>query len=360
MCGVVPLLFVSQSIHWLGLFLDIVFFPRFRDVDVKEPVFLIGIPRSGTTLLQRVLAKDTDSFAGVTLWKEALAPSIVEWKIWSTLGKLDRLAGGPGHALLRVVDRYLFRDISRVHPAGLFLDEEDELLLCPIFSTIALIYPFPFTDDLLKFSRFDKDVPTIEKARIMRFYKSCIQRHLYVQGPDKHYLAKNTLSTTKIEAIRNTFPDAKIICNVRSPYDAVPSMMSLAKFYWKQFDNGGDAIAFRDIIMDIAYEMYTYPIKVMPDWPKDQYAFVLYEDLKPDMPRIVADIYARFNFELTPAFAAVLAREQEGSNGYESKHRYSMEEYGLTSELVFDSFGDVFEHFGFRTDHDSWGIANSS
>ncbi len=351
--GTIPLLFVSQLIHWVGLLLDEVLFPGFRDVCVKEPVFLVGISRSGTTLTQRVLAKDTDNFTGVTLWEETFAPSIIEWKFWTALGKLDKLLWGPGHALLRVIDRYFFRAISKIHPAGLFLHEEDELLLLPIFATIALIYPFPFTEDLLRLFRFDMEVSEAEQERIMRFYRSCIQRHLYVHGPEKHYLAKNTLSTTKIRAIRKMFPDAKIICNVRCPYDAVPSTMSLAAFYWRQFDNGTDPITFRNLVMDAVYDMYVHPIETLPDWPEDQYIFVRYEDLKPDMPTSIAGIYERFQFELTDKFAAILARKQEESKTFESKHTYSMGEYALAPELICDYFGRVFEYFNFRTDYDS-------
>ena len=46
-------------------------------------------------------------------------------------------------------------------------------------------------DEMNRFSRFDTDVSPEHRKKIMRFYKKCVQRHLYVFGPEKHFLSKN-------------------------------------------------------------------------------------------------------------------------------------------------------------------------
>lgn len=352
MPGTILVLFLSQLIHWVGFFLDELLFPGYRNIEVKDPLFIVGVPRSGTTLFQRALAKDTAHFTGFTLWEMALAPSIIEWKFWTAVGKLDKLLGSLGHKLLRRLDRRIFRELSKMHPTSLFVHEEDELLLLPLFATVALMFPFPFPEDLLSFLRFDADLSADEQDRIMGFYKSCIQRHIYVHGRDKQYMAKNNLSATKLKSIRRVFPDARVICIVRSPYNTVPSIMSLATFYWKQFDNAGDVVELRDLLMTIAHHMYTHPMEVLPDWPEDVCAFVRYEDLKRDMPKTVANLYERLNLELDPAFAARLEEEHNRSKDFKSKHVYSMEEYSLTPEMILDSFGDVFEYFAFPTNYE--------
>ena len=45
-----PILFFGQLIHWVGFLLDEIFFRGYRKVAINDPVFIVGIPRSGTTL----------------------------------------------------------------------------------------------------------------------------------------------------------------------------------------------------------------------------------------------------------------------------------------------------------------------
>jgi len=65
----VPAMALGQLMHWLGFLLDDIFFRGYRTIDIKKPVFIVGIPRSGTTLFQRVLARDIDNFTGYDLWE---------------------------------------------------------------------------------------------------------------------------------------------------------------------------------------------------------------------------------------------------------------------------------------------------
>lgn len=47
-----------QLINWFFFLLDDILFAGYRSVEVKEPVFIVGVPRSGSTHLLRVLARD--------------------------------------------------------------------------------------------------------------------------------------------------------------------------------------------------------------------------------------------------------------------------------------------------------------
>ena len=47
----------------IGRALDHVFFPAFRRQEIRRPVFIIAPPRSGTTFLQKLLARNREVFA---------------------------------------------------------------------------------------------------------------------------------------------------------------------------------------------------------------------------------------------------------------------------------------------------------
>ena len=80
-----PVFVVSQ----LTLALDHLFFPGFRDVQVKRPLFIVGQPRTGTTYLYRTLARDTGCFTCFR-FIDFLFPSIVLMRCAGFVAALDR------------------------------------------------------------------------------------------------------------------------------------------------------------------------------------------------------------------------------------------------------------------------------
>jgi hypothetical protein len=55
LCFAVP---VVSSFHAICFFLDAILFPGLRKVQVREPVFMVGHARSGTTLTHRLMSRD--------------------------------------------------------------------------------------------------------------------------------------------------------------------------------------------------------------------------------------------------------------------------------------------------------------
>ena len=349
MCIYIPLLLFEQTLHRIGFLLDEIFFRGYRKIEIKEPVFVLGIPRSGTTFLHRVLARDTERFTTFKLWELVYAPSITQRKFWMAVGAVDRALGGRGRRWVEALEERAFKRWREIHRISLFQPEEDEWVLMHVFSCVFLLWPFPFPEELWYLVRFDVDTPPADKERIMAFYKSCVQRHLYVHGADKRFLSKNPAFSPKVDALNQWFPDAKAVCCVRTPYDAVPSLMSLMAAVWDFLDNDRQGEVLRDMVVDVADHWYRHPMNRLPKWPEDRHAFVTYDTLVGDPKQTVADLYDRFGIEVSPAYHACLQREQERARAYTSKHTYSLDQYDLTPEGILDDFRDVFEHFGFST-----------
>jgi hypothetical protein len=351
MCALFPLLFFGQIIHWIGFLLDDVFFRGYRKVEIKDPIFIVGIPRSGTTLLHRVMAEDRDSFTSMKLWEMLIAPSITERKFWVGLSRVDRFFGGHGRRMLVAVDRRLFNRLREIHRMSLFDYDEDELVLVPIFSTVYLFFPFPFRDALWWLIRFDEETPQANKERVMRFYKSCVQRHLYYHGQEKRFLSKNPAFSSKIDAIRTHFPGARVVCNMRSPYETIPSLLSALYVAWDMFDNDLQGDVYRDHILELAGHWYRHPMNRSQEWPDNRFVFLTYDVLRQDLKAAVVDLYSRLGFQIGPSFAERLQMEHERAQAYKSRHQYSLEQYGLMPANILNDFGDIFRRFGFETDY---------
>ena len=341
-----PAFLIGQAVTWSCFLLDEIFFRGYRKVDVREPVFIVGVPRSGTTFLHRLLARDEGctSMAG---WEILYAPSIVQRKFWRAVGALDRRLGGPLRRGFERLERRLFADFDKFHKLSLFEPEEDDGILLNVFASIFVGFAFPFPEELRPFAQFDTEVPAARRARIMGFYRRMVQKHLYVHGPDKRFLSKNPAFSPKVETLREVFPDAKVICTVRSPAEMLPSFINLMSAIWGVFGDPPEPYPYKEFHLEMAGHWYRYPVARLDTWPASSQSVVVYDSLVADPEATVKGLYARFGFALSETYAATLARERARAKTYRSAHEYSLEQFGLTRERVMTDYRDIFERFGF-------------
>jgi hypothetical protein len=105
-------------------------------------------------------------------------------------------------------------------------------------------------------------------------------------------------------------------------------------------------------VLDMARHWYSYPLERLQRAHPDSYTVVNFDDLVGDPEGTVGDIYQRFGFDISPAFAQVLREEAEKARNYQSQHKYSLERMGLTRERIIAEYEGVFDRFGFDTRED--------
>jgi hypothetical protein len=344
-----PAYFLLELVTWLGFLVDEVFFRGYRDVEIKQPVYIVGNPRSGTTFLQRLLARDERTFNSMRTWEIVLAPSVTMRKVFWSLSRLDRCLGSPLHRLLGMLEESWQED-NVVHRIALRAPEEDEYLLIHIFSTLKIWLYAAMVDEAARYTYFDNQMPEKEKERIMTFYKRCVQRHLYAHGErDKHYLAKNPHFSSMVDALYSDFPDAKIIYLARNPLDMIPSYISLKENEWQLLGSPVEKYGSREYVLDMAEHWYTYPLERLKRAPEDSYIVVDFNDLVSNARQTVREVYDRLGLELSPAFDEILRQAAESARDHESEHEYSLREMGLTQRQIVTRYRHVFEQFDFDT-----------
>jgi len=336
-----------ELVTWLGFLLDEIFFRAYREVQIKEPVYIIGNPRSGTTFLQRLLARDEATFVSMRMWEMILAPSITMRKVFWALSALDDRLGRPLAKLLGMLEEGWQED-NVVHRIALRAPEEDEYLLIHIFSTLKIWLYVAMLDEAEPYTYFDSQMPEEEKERIMTFYTRCLQRHLYAHGErEKHYLAKNPHFSPMVETLYKFYPDVRIIYLARNPMDMIPSYVSLKEDEWQLLGNPVEAYGSRDYILDMAKHWYTYPLRRLDRAPQNSAIVVNFNDMVKDARGVVTEIYDRFGLQLTPEFDEILRQATEKARNHESEHEYSLEEIDLTREQIVSEYREIFERFRF-------------
>ncbi len=220
-----PLFMALQVLHWLGFLVDELLFRGYRQTPVRRPLFITGIPRSGTTFLHRTLARDEAQFTTFRTWEAIFAPSVAERRLYRGLARVDRLLGSPLRRLIDTLTRRLTGRLAHIHEVGLQAPEEDYLALLPVAGAFILALAFPASRDLWQLGRLD-ELPEKHRRVLLDFYTACLKKHLYVAGPGRRLLSKNAAFGAWVPELAERFPDARFLVCVRDPVAGLRSQLS--------------------------------------------------------------------------------------------------------------------------------------
>ncbi len=341
-----PAYFITLVFNWIGLLLDEVLFWRYRRQPVDRPLFIVGPPRTGSTLLQRLLA-NSEKFSSLKTWEILFAPSITQKFFWRGVGGLDRLLGRPVARTILAFEGWAFRDFNRMHKVGLFEPEEDAPILHNIFATGFAALVLPFRADVLPLVFFDEHMPEANQIRIMAFYRRCVQRHLFVFGRQKRFLSKNPSFSFKIDAVRRTFPDARFVCLVRNPLQTVPSTFSFLSYFYDVFCSRLEDSPSQAFIHELLAAWYRIPTQRLQSLPEDQQMVLRYEDLVADPGAVALGCMERLGYELSDVIRSRLADESRKSRSFKSGHAYDYDDVALSPARIAADYADIMETFGY-------------
>lgn len=338
----IPLFLIVQGVHWLGFLLDALFIRRDREIQIREPLFVLGVPRSGTTNLHQVLARDS-KFTTFSSWECLFALSVTQRLFWRALGRLDARLGGWGARLVSWVERRAFASLDDIHAMGLKTPEEDYFALNPVLSCFILALPFPGSEHLWRMGSFDRDMPADEGELILDFYHRCLQKHLYVHGPDKRLLSKNAAFAPLAISLAQRFPDARFLICLRDPLETLPSQLSAIAPGLRLFGVPADSRVIRDRFIDQLGFYYENLDRLARAHPNRCFSASL-PAIRSRLAEVLAQAYDRLGLPLSEDFRRQLEAETAGARGYRSGHRYSLEQFGLDTETLSARFSAARAH----------------
>lgn len=335
-----PVLGLAIGLHWLGFLLDEIFFRGYRRVAIRAPLFVLGVPRSGTTNLHQVLARDAQ-FTTFRTWESLFALSVSARKFWLALAGVDRRLGGHLARLMAWLESRAFASMDDVHPMTLDSPEEDYFALLPLLSCFILVLPFPFARHLWDIGQFDRRVPAWERAAILDFYHSCLQRHLYVHGPEKRLLSKNAAFAPLAGSLLRRFPDARFLVCLREPQRTLPSQLSSIGPGLAFFGTPPDNAWIRDQFIDQLRFYYLNLASQLGGLPPERCVWLSIQDLRKDLRAALAQAYRQLGLPLSEAFDSLLITAAEDSRRYRSSHQYQLADFGLDAGQITQAFAAV-------------------
>jgi hypothetical protein len=331
---------------FIGRILDHILYPGFRRQKIHKPVFIIAPPRSGTTFLQKLLAKNRSTFAPVLMY-QTIFPSITIQKFIHSVAAASRQKGGLLFDISSWIERHCFGGWDGMHKMRFAEPEEDDGFFVYTFVTEAIYLLFPYVRALWG-AGFADDLPPRQRRRLMRYYRSCLQRHLYLNGPDKILLSKATQLSGSIESIRAEFPDARIINILRNPVESIPSHISVFYTVWNWVDptikkTGRESLEYAELAAAWFLHLEKNDITAR----SESYLRIFYTDLVRRPETVCRSIYCHFDIPLTPRTERQIQVEARRALDYKSSHRYTLKEYGLTKTWVMKELGGIMKRYQF-------------
>ncbi len=344
----VPLIASVNAVCWL---LDPILFPGLRRTEIVEPVFVIGHGRSGTTHLHDLLYRDQERFSCFMMW-ELFWPSLLPKKLIRGFGRLDaRWFGGlfERRAQARSDARYSkTRDAH--HQAADYPEEDDGILT---YSCASGSWSLRVPDLSIVSVHYLDEWPERRRRRLMRFYRECIRRQLYLNGPQKIHLSKNPTFTGRVESLIEYFPDARFVVPYRNPLETIPSLLALMRGFWtlRGVDEETMQRGFAQLY-EQSIHSYTYPEDVLARHPGVPVSRIDYRSLVTRPRATVEKLYADFGYEVEPSFRAALEEAEARVGHHETKHQYSLEAYGLSEAEIRERLAPLFARFGWASSPD--------
>jgi hypothetical protein len=348
--GFASLLFPVRISVGLARMVDNVLFSSYREQKIKQPLYIIGNPRSGTTFLHQLLSLDRKRFTAFRLWHTIL-PAVSLYKLLTNVvGPLDQRVGAPLRRFLAAIERLSFEGWDSMHPTGLSRHEEPEMVWISAGITPSAHFMFPFIEEMSYLHSLES-IDERSREEAVRFYVESIQRHLYANGPKKTFLNKEVFFTGRMAALATEMPDARFVHLVRHPYEVIPSFLNMFSLPWRFHHpeiekTSPEHRRFAQIVMEYYRKMLALQCEV----PPERFMTIRYDDLVEDPLGTVELIYDHFGMRMAKDVRARIIRAVGEPRGEQSESRHTLEEFGLTRDEVYEQLRDVFEAYGFERD----------
>ncbi len=307
--------------------------PEINDIEIKKPVFIAGLQRTGTTMLQRLLASDSDTFRHLPSW-EALNPAQrCDLKIKD--GREPRIALTETAAKALA---FIAPDFYAVHPVDAEGPEEDCILM-----NYALLSVVPeATQRVPSFSSWLDDQDQFEAYR---FHKRML-KYLLWQKNGMRWILKTPDHMLHLDALFAVYPDAKIIQTHRDPLKTTSSFCSMISHAYGVFSDQVDVVEIGKHWSEKALKMVNKTNAARKLKP-DAFIDVYYKDLIKDPISEINRIYKFIDIPLTE-------KAERGMNEWINKnpqnrygtHSYSIDSFGMSEadiDILFSSYISKFK-----------------
>ena len=301
-------------------------------VDIKA--VLTGLPRTGSTMLHRMLASAPELTS--VKWYEA--------QNYTPLENEDYNDPSPRKDIAKDILDFMLKKIPElmsIHPMDIEQADEEVIILGQLFSSSMLesTYFVPnYANWLTKQNPGKSYSDLIEILQSLQWQDS--------SRKNKSWILKTPGHLMSLGAVVKYFPMAKIIMTHRDPVSTVPSYCSMESALYKMNTDAISDFEIGNYWLDRLSEWLNNFIEVRNSIPDDRFIDINYSDLVEAPEKIGAQVLKSIHVNddiLTKEMMENWINANKREN--RQKHNYKLSDYGLTNESISNKFKDYIRKY---------------
>jgi hypothetical protein len=300
--------------------------PEHAAVPIERPIFVTGLPRSGTTALHRLLAADP-VHQGLELWLAEVPQPRPPRDTWAANAAFQRIQAAYAQHHVE------HPEFMGVHYIAADTVEECWQLLRQAMRSVAFecLAHLPAYSAWLQ--RQDWTRPYCRHRRSLQL--------IGLHDAGRRWVLKNPSHLFALDALLAAYPDALVIQTHRQPATVIGSMCSLAA----HATEGWSGAFTRTVIGADQLELWARGLEefaaARARHNPAQFLDIDYADFTADPVGTVESVYAHFGLAYSGGAADAIRalHAAAGPDGGRPAHRYSLADFGLTAEQVNERFG---------------------
>jgi len=306
--------------------------PSLRTLAVERPIFVLGLPRTGTTALHFLLGQDPARQV-LEYWLAAAPGPRPPRERWRADPRFKQAARG------LAITYWLDPGLRAIH--DLTAEGPDECR--HLFLQSFLDHTFDSNATIPGYTRFFE-------AQDMR---AAYERHRDVlrwigsSAPGRQWVLKYPAHMRNLATLLEVYPDACIVQTHRDPARVLPSVCSLVTGWRGIYEDWIDPVAIGGWQLDTYAGWLESAAHVRARSDPARFFDLHFRELVGDPLGAIARLYEHFGLGLSEAAERRMA-EWHAANpqGRHGGHRYRAEDYGLSTGAIRERFGDYLERFG--------------
>lgn len=311
--------------------------PEIAEKPVAAPIFIVGQPRTGTTILYDLLAQDPDLRAPLT-W-EVDAPCPVPQP--ETYHSDPRIAAT--QASIEMSEQ-IIPGFLAFHPMGALVGQECVRITASEFTSMifSVQYRLP---SYYRWLLYEAD-----HAGAYRFHRIFLQ-HLQ-SGVPGQWLLKSPAHLWHLDDLLARYPDALVVQTHRDPLNVISSIAALTHHLRRMGSDDSNiaecaAQSYEEIVVGLEREM---AVRDSGAVPAGRVIDVLFADFMNDPWATIDDIYRKLGRELKPETAQKMRDFLTAHPGDGGGSRYTWSDTGLDAEEVREKVRAYQDRYGVPTE----------
>jgi hypothetical protein len=299
--------------------------PEYADVKIERPIFLMGLPRTGTTILHRLLHADPVS-QGLEMWLTQYPQPRPPRETWES----DPIFNAMQQAF--TAHHTESPDFMGIHYMDATTVEECWRLLRQTGKSNSY-------EALANLPRYSQWLAGQDWTDAYARHKQNLQL-LGLNDTEKRWVLKNPSHMSGLDALMTVYPDALIVYTHREPITCIASSCSLSA----ETTVGQSDTYVGGVIGHTQLDLWSRAFHTFHDargkYNADQFIDIGFGDLVKDQVGTARRVYDQFGLDWTPKTQAAVAEiDREAKEGKAApKHSYELKDYGLTEKQVLDAF----------------------